>query len=289
MAQSPEKSNPGDGFSPKPCIRSFATAWGCPPERGSRRLHQLPVKGLLLLLLLLSAVAIPLFRARAQEAPRLYVYIPSYIRPYVIQKRLQDACPGLNITAFGDHREFGKAIINSSPDAILALERVVSIEKYEMYEPLLVASKEGKRYDRLSLISVGKPISRERYAEISVGVVDILGRRKMKAMLRDFLDLSEEQTPKIKYVSRLEDLLSVLQVNEAEAILVQQDLIERYFLKRSKLDLKVTALEDARMGLAVMAVHDDVPQEQRDLLVREIRQANPELFERLGVERWESP
>jgi len=237
-------------------------------------------------LLLLVALMMWSPSLAAQDTLRLYVYLPSYIRPYVVQKRLQSECPDIAITVFGHHREFGKSITNSMPHAILSLAPVVEQAKYGMYEPLMYATRSGDRDEELVLLSVGERVSRDRYAEIAIGVVDILGRSRMKNMLGEILDIEE---PNIKPVSRLEDLLALLQVNEADAIIVSREMEETYFRQRSKLKLETTELDEAKMGLAVLSCREDVPESQRKQLVTSIKNVSRELFERLGVEQWELP
>jgi len=229
--------------------------------------------------------------AMDRDKPRLYVYLPSNIRPYVIQQRLQQYCPGLAITVFGHHREFGEAIINASPEAILALKPVVEQDIYSTYVPVLYATKGGKRTENLVLLSVGQMIESDRFSNIAIGVVDILGRGKMKQFLGDIMNINE---PNIKPVSRFEDLLSLLQVKEADAILVQSDMVDSYFNSRSMMDLKTTELDDekARMGLAVLALRTDTPDALRSQLAGQLVNEEPALqalLERLGVERWEKP
>ncbi|MDJ0836561.1 MAG: hypothetical protein QNK37_08590 [Acidobacteriota bacterium] len=220
-------------------------------------------------------------------APSLYIYLPSNIRPYIIQKRMETACPNLSITVYGHHRELDKAVKNKIPDAILALEPVTSRDHYDMFQPALYGTVGGKRYEELVLVSRDQTVDLTKISELRIGVVDILGRKNMRIMLARMLGA---EIPNIKPVSRLEDLLSLLQVREADVILVPEPMVETYYKKRSRLPLRTNPIVGgAKMGLAVLAVREDISGTKRGVLMEAFKKMDANMNVILGVEQWEVP
>lgn len=220
------------------------------------------------------------------NTPRLYVYLPSNIRPFVMQKRLQEACPGLSITVFGHHREMSRAVRTAPPEAILSLEPVVSVDRYDMFTKTLLGERKGKRFADMVLLSREKRIETAKLAEISIGVVDILGRSSMREMLGEMIDVEQ---PRIRPVSRLEDLIALLQVNEAEAVLVEKDRVDSYYRERTGMELVVNEIPNARMGLPTLSINERATPAQRDQLVKALTAMNKEMNTRLGVDAWVKP
>src|SRR5262249_38334946 len=127
------------------------------------------------------------------------------------------------------------------------------------------------------LISVGKAV--DPAAITSVGAVDVLGRQGMKDLVADLLGSS----PRIERVTKVEDLLPVLQLASADPVLLPERLLES-FEARSKLDLRVTRLS-GRVGLPCLSALTPAGTG----LVDGIRKLGPRINQELGVTKWDSP
>jgi hypothetical protein len=68
-------------------------------------------------------------RAADAPAPRasvgsVYVFAVLDLRPHVLQKLLEELMPGVNVTVFGRIGDFSRALVDTPPDATLALAPV---------------------------------------------------------------------------------------------------------------------------------------------------------------------
>jgi len=230
--------------------------------------------GLLLFVLLCTAPG--------AEKPKLFVYIPSTIRPAVFEKQLQKDCPSLNVTFYGHHRPLSKAIRQAAPAAFISLEPVVDQTRYDMFERALTGMRDGKDWEPYLLLS-REVIDKSKLDQIDIGVVDILSRSKMKVMLSEMLGI---EAPKYTPVTKMADLLALLQVKQADGILVRQELAKTYFRRRTEMTLFDNVVPSAKMGLPVLVVLKGVDPAQKQALIDAIKALGNEMNAKLGVELW---
>ena len=153
---------------------------------------------------------------RVQE-PTLYVILPTEIRPRAMQQILGKNCPGVQIKVFPRFTEFRDKTKEDPPDAVLALRAVADVtraflsDKPDIEEGSFAVGmrghKDGADEEEYVLLSE-KDISQKKIGEMTIGVVNIMSRGDMPGYLEKKLG----EKPRIKTVSKLEDLLSPVTV-----------------------------------------------------------------------------
>lgn len=232
-------------------------------------------------ILLFILLCLPSIWANAQK-PRLYVFMPSPMRPHAMQSRLVKAYPNWDITVFGRFKEFERQLENAPPEAILTLPVVV--EQFAEFETELVGARAGRAQEPVVLLSVNQAIVPSAPFNNPIGVVDLLGRRKMEALLSQKLGV---ERVKVRTVTKLEDLLSLLQFQDVDAIFVPKSIVD-FYKERSRLRLVVNDLSGASLGLPVVAVHTQrTKATQGDL--KSFFELDDKLKNLLGVDLWQRP
>ena len=112
-----------------------------------------------------------------------------------------------------------------------------------------------------------------------IGVVDLLGRDGTQDFVTKLL-----KTPdlKLKRVTKMEDLLPLLQFSAADAVLVPAASVKSV-TERSRLPLKVRELPDAHVGLLAVGILNG---KVRYLAIKQIQALDGDTNRTLGVERW---
>ena len=218
------------------------------------------------------------------QSARLYVFLPSNIRPHVMRQALVGACPEMDITVFSRFLEFQARTKEIPPDALLSLRPVIDgKEEYDAYRPVLTGNLGGAREEAYAFLSVNRQIEPRNMDSLTIGAVDLLGRSEMNHFLGRLLG----KQPKIRTVTKLEDLLTLLQFEDVTAIFVPHSKLA-YYQERSRLDLKITELPNVVIGLPVLAVRSDKPEIQK--LLREcFLSFSKDLNSNLGVDKWVQP
>jgi len=204
--------------------------------------------------------------AQAADKPSMFVYLPTDIRPNAFQKMLNSAIPGVNITVFGRVKDFQKNIKKQPPDAILSYRPVIDNEQGISIG--LQGTNKGSQDESYVLISVGQNVELKADQQLTIGVVDLLGRKKMPNFVSKLVQAT--QKPKIKRVSKPEDLLSLLQFKVADAVLVPENDVKA-FKAKSKLDLQVTPVSGARVGLPALGFLSDTNKKMIQTAVKKLQ------------------
>jgi hypothetical protein len=179
-------------------------------------------------------------------AERLYVFYPSVLRTQIVQKKLSQALPGIEVRVFGRYRDFITKTKSDSPDAILSKEPVIQhLGGYSIKQKGIRNNETDESY---VLLSVNKRIDQIKMTNISIGVFDLLGRRGMKK----FIDNYYSSKPRLKRVSKMEDLLQLLTFNMVDAILIPEMYVA-YFKEISKLHFIVIPVPKMRVGIIALA------------------------------------
>ena len=150
--------------------------------------------------------------AYASDEPSVFVFLPNDLRARAFEKLLSSAMPGVNITVFGRLKDFQNNIKKSPPDAVLTLRDV--LEEQTGISSVLQGSEGGKTQEPYVLVSVDSRANIE--GDSVIGVVDILGRKKMPAFVNKVVNTKT----KVKRVAKPEDLLSLLQFKMVDAVLI---------------------------------------------------------------------
>lgn len=206
----------------------------------------------------------------------LYVFTPSRIRPVVLQEQLRDACPGIDIKVFGRHKDFEKQVRAKNPDAVLTKAPVV--RHIGGYSVLLRGSRKGSVKEQYVLLSVDKKIDLNE-KKPAIGVFDILGRKEMKKFVGNYFN----PVPRMKRVSKMEDLLQLLTFNMAGAVLVPENVVP-WFRELSNLNFAVTPVEKMRIDIISLAGKKGAKVERTIEAMKKIDSKTMSLLE---VEKWE--
>jgi hypothetical protein len=228
------------------------------------------VRALLAALLLLSTAA-------WADAPTMYVFLQSTIKPGALEKALREAMPGVEVTVYGRVADFKNALETKPPDAALALRPV--LEEFSL-KPELQGFAGGTDSEAYVVVSVEAGLTREALATKVVGTVDLVGRSRLAAFVTGVLGLPS--APKIQTVTKVEDLLPLLQFKAADAVLVPQSAVES-LLTRSRMDLQVLKLDGARVGLPAVAFSNPA---RRAELEKAVTAFPKSINDKVGVESW---
>lgn len=146
--------------------------------------------------------------------PKLLVFLHVAIKQRAFQSELQAALPGILVTAVGRVADFMRAL-SAQPDAVLTLPVVLAAQGLT---PKLRGVRQGAIEEKYSIVSAGAP--RDPAQVSAIGALDLLGRDGTKAFVHGLLD----GKPKVERVTKVEDLLALLQMERVDSILVPSRL-----------------------------------------------------------------
>jgi hypothetical protein len=223
----------------------------------------------------LAAVGLP-GAALAQPArPSLYVYLHTEVKSSALEKTLRQALPDLEVTVFGRFRDFEEAMANRKPDAVLALQPMLATLSVPPALQGMRGDRDWEPYVLLSEESAGDGGAATKV----VGVVDLLGRTGTQQLVSKLLG---NPAVELRRVTKLEDLLPLLQFSAAGAVLVPGSAAKS-ISERSRLRLRVHNLPDARVGLPALGVWRS---QQRAFIVQRVQGLDASALRLLGLERW---
>jgi ABC-type amino acid transport substrate-binding protein len=236
-----------------------------------------------------------LLPAQGPDKPKLYVFLPSTIRPHAMEDILSKACPTLDIRVFPRYREFRDAIVQNQPEALLSLNPVTghavefansnAVPDRASRLPVYRNSMIGLRPDGEHLepyVFLGEQeIEIEDLDNMTIGVVDILGRKGMRNFIREKFSGA---SPSLKTVTKIEDLLHLLQLKYVDAIFVPESNTS-YYENNTAMTLKRTELEDVYIGLPVLAANSQKPEKEK-IVIDALREMDQDAMNKLGVNKW---
>lgn len=203
------------------------------------------------------------------------MFLQTSIRPNALQKALEKNIPNTEVVVYGRYRDFEKGLDRRRPDAVIAIRPVLEAKN-------LTVSLKGVlgKVDEISyvIITNGAGIVLGTLSEKTVGVVDILGRKRMGEYVSKIINTAKK--PKLKLVTRNEDLLPLLQLNLADAILLPKHEGEKLRAK-SNLNLNMTVLR-LKMGLPSVSC---ITGNGREICNR-IEAMSRNLNKQMGVDQW---
>jgi len=221
------------------------------------------------LVLLLSTIP------AAQE--KLYVFYPTTTRPQVIQDRMSSSFDGVTVTVFGRYNDFTAKVGMDPPDAIITKPALIS--QIGGYTIVLNAQRRGKTEEAYVLVSINTPLDPASVnGETVLGAIDLLGRNGMKTFSEQFFSVE----PKIKRVTKVEDLLPLLSFNMAAGIVIE-DVFVNYFKTTSQLQFAITSLTGSKGGILALAVRDG---SKADKTVAALKKNDKEICGMFEVDSW---
>ncbi|MFN3198985.1 MAG: hypothetical protein ACE366_11360 [Bradymonadia bacterium] len=228
-----------------------------------------------MLLLTMMMLVVP---AQALAESTLYVFLPSNVRPKKLEKLLSEHMPGVTVVAFGRVKDFEKTLASTPPDAILTVSPMVDAVGMKAS---LLGTRGGTDSEPLFLIAVGQVADQSALEGKTVGMVDLLGRKRMKKLVAKLLNLGK---PKVKRVTKPADLLPLLQFEAADLLLVPEGYVAE-LKSGTELDLKTKGLGAARIGLPALALREGG---NGGGLVDAIKKLPKTVNSKLGVESWKA-
>ncbi len=176
----------------------------------------------------------------------VHVFLQLDVKSTAVEKALQEHLPDLAVTVFGRFRDFEEAFGISPPDAVLCITPVL---EYRGEKVTLQGKRGNEASEPYVLASAGRPLDGD-LAGKTVGVVDLMGRDGTQAFLNRLLKVNDA---KMKRVSKIEDLLPLLEFASADGVVLPSASVPR-LTERTRLQIKTRELPDGLVGLPAVAV-----------------------------------
>src|SRR6478752_4652033 len=173
------------------------------------RLSRTAVMGAALGLSLLAS------RTSQAQAPKLLVFLHVSLKQRAFQALLQNALPGVEVTAVGRISDFERAL-SDAPDAVLTLPMVLSAKSMHMQ---LHGQRSGSGAEKYALVAADAAPDPARVK--TVGALDVLGREGTNLFVSQMLGVPA----KVERVTKVEDLLPLLQMQRVDSILIPGRLV----------------------------------------------------------------
>lgn len=144
----------------------------------------------------------------------MLVFLHVAVKQRAFQSELSAALPGTNVTAVGRVADFDRALAQGQ-DAVLSLPVVLAARGLT---PRLRGQRQGSTEEKYSLVAADAAPDPQRVAV--VGALDLLGREGTNTFVQGLVGAR----PKVERVTKVEDLLPLLQMQRVEAILLPSRL-----------------------------------------------------------------
>lgn len=184
----------------------------------------------------------------AQE--KLYVFYPTMSRPQIVQEEVEKEVKGVSVTVFGRYNDFHAKMGMDPPDACIAKPEV--IKQIGGYTIVLNAVRKGSTTASYVVMSINNEMNQNDINEnIVIGALDLFGRKGMKT----FITRLFSTPPKLKRVTKIEDLLPLLSFNMVAGVLIE-DVFVDYFKTTSQMDFNVTPISGKSGSILTVGVKD---------------------------------
>lgn len=212
----------------------------------------------------------------ADSGELLYVFFPSTVRPHVLQKRISEVNPKIEVVVFGRFADFEEKQALTPPLAILSLPEVISA--VGGYSIKFRGKRNGAESEPYFLLSIGTGMDLSKIGGTTIGAVDFLGRKRMKTLVSGMFN----PAPSIKTVTKIEDLLPLITFEMAKAILVTESQVD-YIRNISQLDFVKTPVPQIRSGTIGLAVKEGGAAPE---ITRALKSMDEDLLKLFGGVRW---
>jgi hypothetical protein len=210
----------------------------------------------------------------ASVTPRLYVFATADKRAQAFEKHLEGQLPGVDVTVYSRIREFESALADRPEGAIAQRPVLEALGQ----RPELQGFAGERATERYVLMAANTPVQPSELSGKTLGVVDVLGRKRMEGFVSGILGTP---APKLKYVTHERDLLPLLQFNAADAVVLSESWARRV-REKSEMNLRTTPLSN-EVGLFAIVYGSSLG---RSVLDGKIRAAGRAFNESLGVTQW---
>jgi len=188
-----------------------------------------------------GAVALLHASAAAARSAKLLVFVQTGIKQRALQQLLQYALPNLSVTTVGRVADFGRGLAEGQ-DAILTLPIVMNARGIA---PQVLGRRGGANDEPYSLVGANGPPAVASLR--TVGAIDMLDRAGTNALVQNLVG----KPVKVERVTKVEDLLPLLQLSRADAVLLPSRLFSD-LKATSSLNLEQRELP-MRLGLPALA------------------------------------
>jgi hypothetical protein len=184
------------------------------------------------------------------SAPKLLVFLHVAIKQRAFQSMLEAALPGIQVMAVGRVGDLERSL-QQGQDALLSLPVVLAARGLT---PSVRGHRQGAPDERYALVAVDAAPDPGRLK--AVGTLDLLGRDGTTTFVHGLLGAQ----PKIERVTKVEDLLPLLQMQRVDAVLMPARLVpeikstSRLNLVPRELTTKVGLPAVAKTGAQAVAV-----------------------------------
>lgn len=207
---------------------------------------------------------------------KIYVFYPSMARPNVVQTALAAKASGNEVTVFGRLADFTAMMATNPPDVIVVPKPLA--ELYKDFKVFLRGTRNGSPTQDAILLSSGAPVDPKTAGTLNLGVVGFLDRGAMGGYASGVVG----GAPKLKLVTKVEDLLPLLQFKSADAVLVGEAQVDD-IKSKSAAQLVTTAVPGAKWTLVVAAASKDDAAKSVEPVLKALGAAEKKL---LGVDGW---
>lgn len=156
------------------------------------------------------AAVVLLDRTARAASGKLLVFLHVALKQRAFQAELESALPELEVTAVGRPADFERGLTDA-PDAVLTLPLVLASRGLK---PALQGLSLGASTEKYSL--VGADAAPNPATLDAVGALDVLGREGTTSFVHGLLG----SKPKVERVTKVEDLLPLLQMQRVSAVLM---------------------------------------------------------------------
>jgi hypothetical protein len=211
-------------------------------------------------------------------AARVYVFVTTSVRPHVLQRMLEDEMPNVAVSVFGRVGDFTNALEEAPPDAALAIAPVLFALGYQ---PLLQGSWGGSTVEQYLVLSEAE-LRPEALSELTLGCVDVVGRKKLPEFVAAVLGLP--RPPEVQRVTKVEDLLKLLQFKRADALLLPERHLAE-IREVTKMSVKIMRPLGAKVLRTAIAFPGQQPG-GRHPVEAALRGLSKNVLQHLGVDAW---
>jgi hypothetical protein len=202
--------------------------------------------------------------------PKLLVFLHVPLKQLAFQGELQAALPGVTVMAVGRVADFNRGL-REGQDAVLTLPVVLAANGLS---PTTQGLRKGSAQETYSLAAVDVAPDPQKIS--TLGVIDLLGREGMNAFVMDLVRVQ----PKIERVTKLEDLLPLLQMQRVDAVVLPTRLVSE-LKSSSRLNLLWRELPKG-VGLPAIAT----PGARAAGIVQALHRLPSNLSAAMGVTEW---
>lgn len=215
----------------------------------------------------------------AERSPTLFVFVPALVRSRALVELLKDAMPEVEVVAFGRFADFMSAVSSLKPTAALSLADALGALGLKAS---LAGVGPGGRTEPYALLTHRSDVTLANLGTRSIGIVDVVGRLALPDLTKRLLDLN--QTPQVRRVLKVADLIPLLSLDLADAVLLPERMVDS-LRSTSRLKLRVLHPPKAKLRRVALSFAPGAPVA---MIQAGLERLSRTALEALGVSGWEA-